>query len=152
MDTGKSLIRNAKIAKSIAESVVNGQTQREIAEDYGVSRHTISKALKTNEIKALVEKTYNDIVSLAPKVYDIYADEITRTPATAEDRKLRVAVARDVASISGISPIRDSRSSVFLQQILAPVSVSLSPVVELAIARLLGPAEPSDIIDVEPLD
>ena len=145
MDTGKSLTRNPAIVKHIAESVLSGRNHTEIAEDYGVDRHTISKAVKSQAVRAQIEKTYNDIVSLAPEVFRVYEEEIKRKPESADDRKLRFSVAREVSAISGISPVRDSRSSIFLQQILAPVSVTLSPVVEAAIARLTTP-DP-DVID-----
>ena len=140
------------ILKDIADRLVSGENTSVIAEDYHVTPQTVRAAARSTEVRALIEKAYNDIAGLAPKVFDVYHDEINRSPATAEDRKIRLQATRDVAGITGISPVRDSRSSVFLQQILAPVSVSLSPMVELAIARLLGPAEPSDIIDVEPID
>lgn len=147
MGVGKSLVNNPKIVKSIAESVVSGRNQTEIAEDYGVDRHTISRAVKSKQVREEIEKTYNKIVGLSPEIFRIYEEEINRPVFTVDDRKLRLQVAKEIASISGISPVRDSRSSIFLQQILTPVQVQLSPVVEDVISRLLSPPVDAEVLD-----
>jgi hypothetical protein len=127
---------NPAIAKNIAEKVLQGVKHSDIAEEYGVERHTISNAIKSTQVRDLIEKTYNDIAGLAPKVFQVYDEELNRKPTSTDDRKIRVTVAKEVAGITGISPIRDSRSNVFLTNILNPTVVALSPVVAQALARL----------------
>jgi hypothetical protein len=145
METGKSLIKNPAIVKHLAESALSGRNFTEIAEDYGVHPQTISKAIKSQAVREQIEKTYNDIVGLSSKVFDVYKEELDRKMESEDARKLRFNVAKEVASISGISPVRDSRNSVFLQQILAPTQINISPLVSGAIDRLLG-----EVVDVEP--
>ena len=131
-----ALIDNPKAVKRIVKGVLSNENQTDIARDLGVDRVTISRSLAKPQLKALIEKTYNQIAELSPYVHAVYEDEITRAPVDNDDRKLRLSAARDIAGITGISPIRDSRSSLFLTQIFAPGKIEVHPVVERVLERL----------------
>jgi predicted DNA-binding protein YlxM (UPF0122 family) len=127
-------LQTPRAIQKIANLRVEGASLQDIATELDVSKMAISKAIKRPEVKTVIEETYNRLAMLTPKVYDAYADEISRKPLNVDDRKLRLTAARDIAGMTGLSPVRDSRSSFFLTQILNPQVNVVSPVV----AQLLG--------------
>jgi DNA-binding XRE family transcriptional regulator len=141
-----SLIDNPKIAKRLVEATLDGVTQRELAAEYGVSQRTIGRALETNQIKQLLQKSYEEIAQLSPHVVDFYREEITRTgtidiPLTLDDRKIKLSVAKEITAASGLSPVRDSHNNLFFTQIVAPTQITINPTIEKLLDRLVDSDE-----------
>lgn len=127
---------NPSAVKRIVQGVLSGENKTLIANDLGINPSTVHNTLKKPKVKAIIEKAYDDIASLAPYVFKTYNRELTTEPQDLDDRKLQVAVAKEVSGITGISPIRDSRSSIFLTNIFAPTQINLHPMVEGMLERL----------------
>jgi hypothetical protein len=123
------IAKNPKAISKIINSRAKGESFRTIGEELGVTHSAIAKIAKKPEVRDMISKVYNDLASLAPKVYDTYEEELTKKPRDVEERKLRFAVAKDLTGILGMSPVRDSQKNFFLTQILQPTQITLSPVV-----------------------
>lgn len=138
--------------RKIAQERISGHSQQDIAENLGVAQSTISRALKRDSIRALIEKTYDEIANLSPWVAEVYGKEIAVDAKTVPERRLRLEVADRIASITGISPVRDSRTSVLLSQVFHQNVVHISPVVrellDKHVGELIGSAPADgDVID-----
>ena len=145
---------NKAQAKKIVELTTLGLTQVEVAEKTGLSHATISRRLSRPELRAMIQREYEEIVSMAPLVRQVYEKHLRSQPTTDKGEALQVTVAKEVAEMSGMTPTRDTHNNTFLTQIIAPTVVEVSPVVRNAIAKLIGgpPAPPEgrpDYIDVE---
>jgi hypothetical protein len=123
------IVKNPKAIAKIVNMRANGESFKSIGEELGVAHTTIAKIAKRPEVRDLISQTYDNLASLAPKVYDTYSEELTKKPRDIEERKLRFSVAKDLTGILGMSPVRDSQKNFFLTQILQPTQITLSPVV-----------------------
>lgn len=143
-----SLTNNPKILKHIADRVVEGSTQQEIAEDYGVSQQAISKVIGLNKpyIKQLLQKAYDDLVQLSPHVVAFYKEEMTRETNDIDDRKLKASISKELTGLSGLSPVRDSTNNYFFANIVRNTQINLVPQVKQLLDRLIPlPLSPNSI-------
>ena len=143
-----------KEAKQIADMAMLGMTQDKIGESLGISQQTVSRRLSRPELRAMIQREYEEIVSMAPLVRQVYEKHLRRKTKTDKQDALQVTVAKEVAEMSGMTPTRDTHNNTFLTQIIAPTVVEVSPVVRNAIAKLIGgplvpPEGRPDYIDVE---
>ena len=146
-----SLADNPEIVKRIIKSKIKGNSLRQIEAEVGVSDSTALKVLNKPVARQMLEKAYYDLVQLAPHVYDTFAGEIKAIPAASDmdGRKLRVSVAKEIAAMIGLSPVRDSHNNVFFTNIIAPTQVTLSPLVSKLLSRLTDSSVDEDTVDVE---
>jgi hypothetical protein len=147
-----SIADNPEIAKHIVEQALQGISQRDIAAEYGVNQTTIAKSLKKPVVRALLEKAYLDIASLAPSVATVYSDAIAGKSEDLDERKFRLGAAKEIAGMIGLSPVRDSHNNVFFTNIIAPTAVTLSPMVARMLDKLADSSVDDDSIDVEYVD
>jgi hypothetical protein len=145
------LADNPQVIKRIVKSRVKGNSTRQIETETGIDHSTVARALNKPLARQMLEKAYYDLVQLAPHVYDTFAGEIKAIPAPSDmdGRKLRVSVAKEVAAMIGLSPVRDSHNNVFFTNIIAPTQVTLSPLVSQLLSRLTDSSVDEDTVDVE---
>lgn len=147
----RTIANNPRIVKKLINSTLEGKSAHQIASDMGVNQTTVSRTLSKPVVRALLEKAYLDLASLAPEVYTAYSDELRAIPTGIDERKLRLAAAKDVSGMIGLSPVRDSHNNVFFTQIVAPIAIQLSPLVASLLHRIAqAPSEDGeDSIDVD---
>ncbi len=143
------LASKPKEIKQLISRRVKGESLQSIATDLGVDKSTVSRALNKPVVRQLLERAYADIASLAPDVSRAYQEEIKAIPKDLDERKLRIAVAKEIAGMIGLSPVRDSHNNVFFTSIVAPTQVHLSPIVARLLDKIADPTLDDEPIDVE---
>ncbi len=142
---------NPTIVQKLINSTLAGKSTRQLAPELGVDHSTVARALQKPVVRQMLEKAYTDLASLAPHVYTTFESEIKASPEKndLDGRKLKVSVAKEIAGMIGLSPVRDSHNNVFFTSIIAPVAVSLSPIVTKLLDRIASSNLDEDSLDVE---
>ena len=129
---GKKVLESKEVRAAIAKALVGGQSQKVIAQSLGVSQPTISRLVKQEDVKALVEKECLNLLEVLPdavgnlrdlvrEMKDIPKKEIRR-------RELSFKASLDVLKVGGLIPT--PIQSQVIQNFLNVGTNIISPVID----------------------
>ncbi len=115
-------ISNVSRNLAIAEGLLQGSSQSELAKQYNLSQSRISRILNTDDaIRTIIQGTTKKLSLLAPTVYANYTDML----ADSEDRPIQLKATQDIARIIGILPTHTSNQ--FILNIMQANVIAADP-------------------------
>jgi len=90
----KKTYKSAATRARVLTKHIGGKSNREIAQEEGIDRATVSRILSRDEVVKMVKRNYFDIVAMVPQALDVYKDLLE-----SKDKKMRFGVASRVIDV-----------------------------------------------------